>query len=128
VLAAAALAAVVVTIPATARAGALERDCTELERARRTSCQLDRDQSGAWVLTTRLVVGSGAKREVASLERQFCDAMRARGKAARVTRWNALPGDEGRAAKMEWSCLAPPTPSVSSAPPRMPRYGGAYLR
>ncbi|MGH0034298.1 MAG: hypothetical protein ACQGVK_04665 [Myxococcota bacterium] len=117
-----------VLIPEAARAGELERDCAEVDRSRRTSCQLERELTGEWVLTTRLVVGSGAKAGVSSLEQRFCNAMVSRGRAARVTRWSALPGSEGQAAKMEWRCGGS-TPAVSSGPPsQMPRYGGAYLR
>lgn len=127
-LAGTALVLAAVAIPTAAGAGTLEGDCDAVDRGRRSSCELERGRDGIWVLTTGLVVGSGAKRSVDALERRFCEAMQSRGQAARVARLNTLPGYEGQAARMEWSCAAPPSPSVSSAPPRMPSYGGAYLR
>jgi hypothetical protein len=114
--------------PTATAGGPLERDCEALDRSRKTSCELGRGLEGEWVLTTRLVIGSGAKARLTSVERRFCKAMRSSGQSARVTRWNALPGQD-RAAKLQWSCDRAPTPSVSSPPPTsMPRYGGAYLR
>jgi len=118
---------VMAAVPGSARAGEIARACAAVDRSHRTACDLERRSDGEWVLTTRLVVDTGAKTQVAALERRFCENMRAQGQRGRVLHWSALPGAAGNAAKTEWSCEAP---SVSSAPPSsssVPSYGGAYI-
>ncbi len=119
-------AGIVAFEPTTARAGDVAAECAEIDRSRRASCRVERSLDGDWVMTTRLVVGSGAKQGLASLEREFCEGLRARGRSGRVIRWNALPGSADQGAKMERRC---DTPAVSSPPPaRLPTRGGAIRR